>query len=479
MTPTIKQIHKIKDGEHRVFLATKPELLDADDFSLDEMAFINKQYKKHKKTSFEINRYTHWVFVFFMKEGESHSSLLEKYRKAGDSILPTIRENHISKIAVNHQASDIEALAAFAEGMALGNYQFLKYKKDKDEKESALKEIRLCTSGSEDNVISELNILVEAVCFSRNLINEPLVNMTAKMLANEAKSACKAVGVKVEVLNQLKIEAMKMGGLLAVNRGSLEPPTFTIMEWKPAKAVNKKPIVLVGKGVVYDTGGMSLKPTASMVTMKCDMSGAAAVIAAIYAIAKAEIPVYVVGLVPATENRVDGNAYVPGDVVTMLDGTTVEVLNTDAEGRLILADALTYAKKYEPELVIDLATLTGSASAAIGKYGIVAMGQKSEEAMQQLEKSGHKVYERLAIIPFWEEYGELIRSEVGDIKNTGGKEGGAITAGKFLAHFTDYPWIHLDIAGPAFLNSKDSYRGAGGTGTGVRLLFDFVKSQTK
>jgi leucyl aminopeptidase len=180
---------------------------------------------------------------------------------------------------------------------------------------------------------------------------------------------------------------------------------------------------------------------------------------------------------PSTDNRLDANAIAPGDIVTMSDGTTVEVLNTDAEGRLILGDALTYAKKYKPELVFTAATLTGAASRAIGKYGIVAMHSRAAKEMESLKKSGEQVYERIAEFPFWEEYGELIKSDVADIKNIGGIDAGMITAGKFLAHFTDYPFIHLDIAGPAFIDKKDSYRTAGGTGFGVRLLVEYLEGR--
>jgi leucyl aminopeptidase len=189
----------------------------------------------------------------------------------------------------------------------------------------------------------------------------------------------KPAGFKVEVFNKSKIESLKMGGLLAVNQCSVDPPVFVVMEHKPKNAINKQPYVFVGKGVVYDTGGISLKPNDGMMTMKCDMGGAAAVAGAMYAIAKAELPVWVVGLTPATDNRPDGNCVVPGDVITISDGTTVEVLNTDAEGRLILSDALVYAKKYNPKFVIDLATLTGAAARAIGRFGIVSMSNTTEE----------------------------------------------------------------------------------------------------
>jgi leucyl aminopeptidase len=250
------------------------------------------------------------------------------------------------------------------------------------------------------------------------------------------------------------------------------------LEYKPANAVNAQPYVLVGKGVVYDTGGLSLKPTNSMDTMKSDMSGAAAVLGAVSGAARLGLPVHVVGLIPATDNRPGGNAVTPGDVLTMSDGTTVEVLNTDAEGRLILADALHYAKRYNPQLVIDLATLTGAAARAIGHYATVAMGTASEEVWSDLLASGSRTHERLVRFPFWDDYNELLKSTVADLKNIGGADAGAITAGKFLEHFTNYPYVHLDIAGPAFADKPMGYWPAGGTGIGVRLLLDFLSTRT-
>jgi leucyl aminopeptidase len=210
--------------------------------------------------------------------------------------------------------------------------------------------------------------------------------------------------------------------------------------------------------------------------MKSDMAGSAAVACAMYAIAKAKLPVHMVALVPATDNRPGGNAYAPGDVINMMDGQTVEMLNADAEGRMILADALHYAKRYAPQLVMDFATLTGAAAAAVGPYGIVCMGTADEKTKKKLSDSGENVYERLAEFPFWDEYDELIKSDIADMKNIGGPIAGAITAGKFLQRYTDYPWMHFDIAGPSFLHKGDSYRGKNGSGVGVRLLFDFFSN---
>lgn len=208
--------------------------------------------------------------------------------------------------------------------------------------------------------------------------------------------------------------------------------------------------------------------------MKCDMAGGAVVAATIYAAAKSKLPLYIVGLIPATDNRPDGNAYVPGDVITMFDGTTVEIKNTDAEGRLILADALSYAKKYNPLLVIDVATLTGSAEIIAGNKAIVGMGN-SPEHLEVLKQSGDDVFERIIEVPLWEEYAKPLKSEIADLNNLGTREAQSTIAGKFLEHFTDYPWIHLDTAGVSFFFEKDSYRPVGGTGIGVRLLYNFLK----
>ena len=307
------------------------------------------------------------------------------------------------------------------------------------------------------------------------MVNEPLSFLSAEQLAKEIAAMGKESGFKVTIFNKARIEKEKMGGLLSVNRGSIQPPTFTIMEYVPKKALNKKPIVLVGKGVVYDTGGLSLKPTLnSMDRMKSDMSGAALVSGTMYAIAKMQLPLHVIALVPATDNRPGQEAYVPGDVVTMMSGKTVEVLNTDAEGRMILGDALEWAKRYKPELVVDFATLTGAASAAVGEHGIVVMGTASEETKKAFRDSGNRQYERLVEFPLWDEYGDQIKSEIADIKNVGGPSGGAMTAGKFLEHFTDYPWMHFDIAGVSFATSKKGYLPFGGTAYGMRMLLDFL-----
>ncbi len=445
--------------------------------SEQEINFIQTENKKNEKQFFAFNRFDKWIFVQ-LQDKKTDSYVLEKWRKAGSKCYNAIAENKLNEITLLPVAVKPEETLAFAEGIALSNYAFSKYKTDK-KGEPKLQNIIIADKNIKEEAIQKLNILVEAIFHCRDLVNEPVSYLNAEKLASEFVDLGKESGVKVEVLNHIQIESLKMGGLLAVNKGSIDPPTFTIMTWKPANAVNKNPVVLVGKGLVYDTGGLNLKPGDYMNDMKSDMAGGATMACTLYAIAKAKLPVYAIALIPATDNRPGGNAYASGDIITMYDGTTVEVGNTDAEGRIILGDALSYAKKYKPELVIDAATLTGAASRAIGQYGIVAMHNKAEKPMQNLKNSGEKVYERIAEFPFWDEYGDMIKSKIADIQNVGGSCAGMITAGKFLSHFTDYPYIHLDIAGVAFYDKKENYHPQGGTGYGIRLLFEFLEQKIK
>ncbi len=408
-------------------------------------------------------------YVFVVKTAQKD---LDTIRKTAFSIHDIVK-NHYKEVCVSSQ--NLQKTLTFLEGFLLSDYQFLKYFKDADKRKHTLNQIKLHGAISQKE-LNELQNLIDAVYWARDLVNEPVSFMDAIQLAKEIKAKGKASNYKVEVLGKRKIESLKMGGLLAVNKGSEIPPTFSIIEYKPKNAKNKQPVVLVGKGVVYDTGGLSLKPTAhSMDLMKSDMGGAATMAATMDALAKNKIPVYVIGLIPATDNRPGKTAYAPGDVITMFDGTTIEVLNTDAEGRMILADALTYANKYEPELVIDAATLTGAAVRALGTKTSISMGNAKDVYFRKLYKSGQKTNDKVFRFPFWDEWKSELKSDIADMKNLGGPNAGMITAGKFLEHFVKYPYIHIDIAGPAFLETADSYHGKGGTGAGVRLLYQFLK----
>lgn len=401
---------------------------------------------------------------------------LEQARKAGNTLNKYLNGLKVKEASFYNATENDKITTAFAEGLVLSNYEFLKYK-SKEARGKSLAKLNIDQRNADKNALDAMSKTAEAVFFSRTLINEPLSYLTATQLSKDIAAAGKKYGFKVDIYNKKKIESLKMGGLLAVNRGSIDPPTFTILEYKSPKAKNKKPVVLVGKGVVYDTGGLSLKPTPnSMDQMKSDMSGAAAVAGIFIAAAQQKLPVHIVGLIPATDNRPGMNAYVPGDVVKMMSGLNVEMLNADAEGRMILADALHFAKKYNPELVFDFATLTGAAVRAIGSLATACMGTADEAIMKKIDASANNTYERLIHFPLWDEYGDWIKSELADINNVGPGEAGHITAGKFLQHFTSYPWVHFDIAPTAFVMKEDSYRGKYGTGIMVRMVTDFLKN---
>ena len=396
----------------------------------------------------------------------------EKMRVAGSKIRAALHKD-AEIIAVYGEKKTTFSLV---EGLMLSNYQFNKYFSDAEKRTNKLKSICVDDSYSLADVEELVNI-TKAVSWARDMVNEPVSFLNAEQLAEEIKFLGNDSDLKVTVLEKSQIEALKMGGLLSVNKGSIDPPTFTIAEYKPSNAVNSKPIVFVGKGVVYDTGGLSLKPTAhSMDIMKSDMGGAACMAGAIYLAAKQKLPVHVIALIPATDNRPGLNAYAPGDVITMFDGTTVEVLNTDAEGRMILADALSYSAKFDPEVVIDAATLTGAAHRAIGMHASIIMGNADDKYFEQLDQAGNNSFERVVRFPFWDEYFEEMKSPIADLKNLGGPSAGMITAGKFLEHFVKAPYVHMDIAGPAWLDKNEAYRTKGGSGVGVRLLYNFLKN---
>ncbi|MBG8553717.1 leucyl aminopeptidase family protein [Hymenobacter guriensis] len=422
-----------------------------------------------------INQYTHHHYYVVAEEKKTLALSAEYLRECGHQLYAHLKHDHVQELFVQDLTGS--GALALAEGLALTAYQFAGYKTDeKSKKAPDLQRLTLVGADVTAEQVRELEGVLAGVYLARDLVNAPQNKLSATQFADQMTQAGTEAGFHVEVLDLVRIEALRMGGLLAVNQGSPEPPTFTIMEYKPEGATNQQPIVLVGKGVVYDTGGLSLKPTpGGMDTMKCDMAGGAAVVGTLYALAKNRVPLHVIGLVPATDNRPGGMAFAPGDVITMYSGLTVEVLNTDAEGRLLLADALAFARKYNPELVLDFATLTGSAARAIGKEGIVCMGTADEDVLDALKQAGHRTHERLVEFPLWDEYADHIKSDIADLNNLGKGEAGAISAGKFLERFTEgYPWVHFDIAAPAYLYAPDSYRGKGGTGTAVRLAYEFL-----
>jgi leucyl aminopeptidase len=442
----------------------------------DEIEHV-KQSLKEKIRFISINQYKRWFLIQVIPEKKNGNELLEALRREGSKTKAFFNKNLVEEITIVAPNQTEDSVIAYIEGMALSHYTFLKYFSEKKEKENKLKKISVFHHGMRKEKIEELQTVVQSVSFARDLVNEPLSFLDTKQLCDELKKAAKDAGVSIEILGKKQIQSLKMGGLLAVNKGSSKDPAFIVLNWKPDNAKNKKPLILVGKGIVYDTGGLSLKPTPdSMDYMKCDMAGAAAVAAAIIAVAKLKLPVHVLAIIPATDNAIGNNAYVPGDVINMHNKKTVEVLNTDAEGRLILADALSYAIKYKPGMVIDVATLTGAAAMAFGHYAMAIMGNAPDKLFKQLETSSQKTGERMVRVPLYDDFAELIKSDIADIKNIGGRIAGMITPGKFLEFFTDYPWAHMDIAGPAWVNKESDYYTKGGTGFPVRLLVDFAKN---
>jgi len=457
-------IKSIDQSQNTIFLAEKlselKEVLTTDYYNYFKKYWKDEEVQYIKETS---------GYIFVVKTSKKDTN---KARSSAFTVFDTLKKHYGEAML---SGKDTKQVLAFIEGFLLSNYQFIHYFKDAKKRKNSLKKLFI-HADVKKNQIDELKNLIDSVFWARDMVNEPVSFMDAPQLAKEIKQKGKEHDYKVEVLGKSKIESLKMGGLLAVNKGSEIPPTFTIIEYKPKKPKNKKPIVLVGKGVVYDTGGLSLKPTAhSMDLMKSDMGGAAMMAATIDALAKNKIPVHVIGLIPATDNRPGKTAYAPGDVIKMYDGTTIEVLNTDAEGRMILADALAYANKYKPELVIDAATLTGAAVRALGTKTSISMGNAKDFYFRKLYESGQETHDRVFRFPFWDEWKSELKSDIADMKNLGGANAGMITAGKFLEHFVKYPYIHIDIAGPAFLEATDSYNGKGATGAGVRLLYNFLK----
>ncbi|MYB08592.1 MAG: leucyl aminopeptidase [Acidimicrobiia bacterium] len=367
-----------------------------------------------------------------------------------------------------------DALGALAEGMTLGAYTYGEFKSE--HKPNKLENVHVIGPGGRavSEALEQGRRVGEAVCFARDLVNEPGGSLTPTRFAEIAEEMAEREGLEISVLGLDAIREAEMGGLLGVNRGSDQPPRFVEVSYVPdPEAECRGSVALVGKGLTFDSGGLSIKTGTGMMTMKCDMSGGAAVLGVMSAIAAVAPPVKVTGYVPMTDNMLGGDATRPGDVLTIANGKTVEVLNTDAEGRLVLADALSLACRAEPDAIVDLATLTGACMVALGPKMAGLMGN-NEGWIDQLADAAERTGERVWRLPLPDDYKAQLDSSVADMKNIGGPHGGALTAGLFLSNFVEegIPWAHLDIAGPAFTDSEDGETAKGGTGFGVRMLLD-------
>ena len=401
-------------------------------------------------------------------------------------VIAAAKTNRIKKIAVNFsdfdfpklKMKDSELAELLAINFEMANFEFVKYKSVPKEGWNFVEEVYVVGKVSKEikDGFARGQIIGQEVNGCRVLANTPGGEMTPRILASEAKKATKGAKVKVRILGATDIKKLKMGGIMGVAQGSDEAPRFIVLEYFGGPKT-EQPVVLVGKGVTFDTGGLNLKPTEAIYEMHMDMSGGAAVIHAIALAAKLKLKKNVVGLIPAVENMPSGSSYRPGDVLRTMSGKTIEVLNTDAEGRIILADALTYAKKYNPRIVIDVATLTGAAMVALGQRAS-AIFSKDESVIEKLRELGEKTGEYVWPLPLWDEYEEEVKGTFGDIANAQkSKYGGAISGAMFLYQFAkdlSCPWVHIDIA-PRMTAIDGEYLAKGAAGAPVRLLIKAIE----
>lgn len=369
---------------------------------------------------------------------------------------------------------------ALAEGSLLSVYSYRKYKTDSDtdgkHEITTLQVIQFSADDSLNQGVSVGEAIARGVMLARDLANAPGNDVTPSVLAETAQQIGERFGMQVTVLGLPELREQGFGGLLAVAQGSAQEPRFIVME-HGARYADGPTICLVGKGITFDSGGISIKPSERMEDMKMDMGGAAAVLGAMHSVGALDLPLHVVGIVSSAENMPSATAYKPGDIVTTLSGKTIEVINTDAEGRVVLADALFYAQRFQPAAVIDLATLTGAIGVALGPHATGLMSNDDDLAAR-LSAAGESTGERIWRLPLWDPYKEMVKSDIADVKNSAGRAGGAITAAAFLSTFVgEYPWAHLDIAGTAWTDRPTkAYTPKGATGVGVRLLVGLLQS---
>ena len=374
---------------------------------------------------------------------------------------------------------DVEAAAqATVEGSLLATYRFAATKQEPEPPHEIESLTIVEFDGDKVTAIeagsAQAQAIAAGVALARDLVNMPPNVATPTKMAETAESIASEYNLKITVGDRAWAAERKMGGFLAVAKGAGEPPKFIVLEHNGDRE-DLDTIVLVGKGITFDTGGISIKPTANMGAMKSDMGGAAAVLGAMKVVGAMNLPLRVIGITPCTENMPDANAYRPADVITASNGTTIEIISTDAEGRMVLADGLVYATQYNPKAVIDLATLTGSCVVALGLGMAAGLFSTEDSLRDKLVAAGTAVHERVWPLPLWEDYKDAIKSDVADIKNSGGRMGGVATSAIFLKQFTDYNWAHLDIAGMALSDKSSAYTPRGGTGYGVRLLVEFLR----
>ena len=413
------------------------------------------------------------VYAGLGKKGEINAEIIRSAYAEAIHVCAGFRKKNIALFSPEIPNGNI-AVREISFTARLSLYKFTKFKEAKND--LSVENIYIISKQAKNEDVVYGDIVGSCVNVARDLANMPASSGTPTYFVNEAK---KIVGIETEVLDRSDFINLGMGGLEAVSRGSSEPPKLLIMKYTPVKSQNASPIILVGKGITFDSGGISIKPSENLANLKFDKSGAAAVFGTIAAISSLRLSVNVIGLLPLTENMPDGNAYKPGDVIKHYNGITSEIISTDAEGRLVLADALAYGiERFSPRAAIDIATLTGAKVVALGN-NIGALMGNDNDLIQLAIKASENTWERIWQLPLDEEFSDQIESEIADIKNTGGRAGGAETAGAFLKHFVgNVPWIHIDMHGKSepYGQKKKAYLPDGASGFGVRLLVEIISS---
>lgn len=445
-----------------------------------EVALLKERRTEGKDFLLAFDRLPYRLYVISFDSERPGAEVQESLRRRAMELVKRFEADRVDEVAVCGEGTLPEEVAALLEGLTLADYSFDRFK---SKAPHHLRKVSVDAAYFKREELEAMERVWSRIFWCREWVNLPVADLNAAGFADELSCVAADLGVKCTVMDKRKIESLRMGGLLAVNRGSVDEPRFVVLEYDGRVGERGKednPIVLVGKGVMYDTGGLNIKPEDYMQEMKSDMAGAATMASVLFAAADNGLPLHLVALLPLTDNRPGFNAYAADDILTMYDGTTVEVVNTDAEGRLILADAIAFAvKNYHPRVIIDAATLTGAAVRAISTFGIAAMEQNGRKEMEMLKVVGEQVYERLVEFPMWKEYDELIKSDYADLRNCGTTpQAGTITAGKFLAHFAkDVPYVHLDIAGVAYFSKEQHCWKPGASGYGVRLLYAYLQMQ--
>ncbi|MBD0305753.1 MAG: leucyl aminopeptidase [Nitrospiraceae bacterium] len=428
--------------------------------------------------------------VLLVGLGKQKEARLDTVRQAMGTAIKRVRQIGARSFATPLHGrtvhdSAMELAQAMTEGAILGGYRFTVYRSHNHDEPNDIERMTVLQPKADAVTAVKEGVRrgvagAEAAMFVRDLCNHPSNVMTPSRIADEAKKIGREPGIHVKILEQRDVAKLGMGAFLGVARGSHEPPKFIIVEYRGrsgnlrSNGRGRQPLVLVGKTITFDTGGISLKSAENMEQMKADMTGGAEVLAAIRAASRLRLPLHIIGLLPATENMPGGGAIKPGDILTTMSGQTVEVQNTDAEGRLILADGLHYATRYKPAAIIDIATLTGACMVALGQFAVGMLGN-NEDLKRRVQQAGLKAGERVWEMPLWDEYFEQLRSDVADMRNIGGRGGGMITAAVFLSKFVgDCPWVHLDIASTDWSERERAYISKGPTGIGTRLLIQFL-----